>query len=1153
MNFILGLDIGIGSVGWAVIRNDEKKRIEDFGVRIFDSGESDNGQERKSQERRGYRSSRRLVTRRSHRKNRLRAHLVNIGFVTEHEIRSFYETSDNNIIKLRVKGLDEKLTPAELTACLVHICNYRGFNNYYDIADSDNILSAEEKKELESEYKGAQTIAELMSKGYRSVAEMYEKDDAFANKGSDFRKYRNRNTSDIKLVDRKYLTDEYQKLMKKQREYYPVLNDNTINILNDIIFRQRDFEDGPGDPRDKTRRYMGFLDSIGKCRFYRNEIKANRSTAIADIFAVVNSISQCRLFDKNGSPIRTLPVELSGDILDWITVNGNMTFTELKKLCKNRSVEIDRGELKSDFLSRSFKFLPAVRKLIESSGMDWTDFNKDMLSEQSILNRIGNFLSTNVTPRRRAARIAVEFPELNDEMRRRLIGMRTAGTANVCAKYMTGIIGSFIESGTLAGETQRDEQEKAASELPAVKKHRKLPAFRSEDDNEFFKNPVVFRSINETRKVVNAIIDRYGSPSAINIEVASELNRSYEDRLEIDRLNRNNMKRHDSARKSLKELLPGVEPNETMILRYLLWEQQGHKCLYSGREIPPELLANKDHTLEIDHIVPFSLILDDTFNNKALVYHSENQFKGQQTPLMYLTGDKKAQFIATVKKLYHEKTVSKTKYDYLMQPDLDSEKMDGWKSRNINDTRYISKYLRNYFRDNLLFSDDREELYRERVYAVKSVLTSRFRREWLNRNTWGTYDKKELKEFTFLDHAVDAIVIANLVPAYAEIAQVQMKLAILFKRNRHITDEYRQIEENCVNTMKRFYHMNEKDVKGLLENKTEAVSPIIPRLNDEVDFRVCDIQSFRYFDSKSKTPQDLTDEQICELFRRRIDAFYADDPSFAAGISMPITSHKQSFRLQSSLSKDQALSIVNVDGTEYQKVRKPIGDITLKLADKIYSSDESLKSSLKKLLNGNEKITVKEALEKQELDRFVTDSGMEYSHVSLLAIPKSYFIKEIGTHDEAETKRNYTVLPHDGYYCFEVYRTKKGKTALTGIYPTDIEKENGRMYLSRNYTYPDDYSEHIEYLFKRDYIELYKKKKGGEECYFRGYFNSGKNINRNQIIIRDDNQSVVDGNKHNIVIVQSTSRVKRVSIDILGRRGGYIKCGEPLSYLPEKK
>ena len=70
MRYTLGLDVGIGYIGWAVVRNDEPSRIIDFGVRAFESGELESGKDRTSQQRRRYRAARRLVRRRSHRKHR---------------------------------------------------------------------------------------------------------------------------------------------------------------------------------------------------------------------------------------------------------------------------------------------------------------------------------------------------------------------------------------------------------------------------------------------------------------------------------------------------------------------------------------------------------------------------------------------------------------------------------------------------------------------------------------------------------------------------------------------------------------------------------------------------------------------------------------------------------------------------------------------------------------------------------------------------------------------------------------------------------------------------------------------------------------------------------------------------------------------------
>ena len=79
MKYIIGLDVGIGSVGWAVVRNEENcKRIEDFGVRIFDSGEDLKKQKRESQIRREYRGTRRQIRRRRQRKERLKNFLDSI-------------------------------------------------------------------------------------------------------------------------------------------------------------------------------------------------------------------------------------------------------------------------------------------------------------------------------------------------------------------------------------------------------------------------------------------------------------------------------------------------------------------------------------------------------------------------------------------------------------------------------------------------------------------------------------------------------------------------------------------------------------------------------------------------------------------------------------------------------------------------------------------------------------------------------------------------------------------------------------------------------------------------------------------------------------------------------------------------------------------
>lgn len=82
------------------------------------------------------------------------------------------------------------------------------------------------------------------------------------------------------------------------------MTDKRINFICDnIVFIQRDFEDGPGDKKDSTRKYMGFLDSIGNCIYYKNEKRAFRTTIISDIYSLINQLSQVYFIDKNTEEI----------------------------------------------------------------------------------------------------------------------------------------------------------------------------------------------------------------------------------------------------------------------------------------------------------------------------------------------------------------------------------------------------------------------------------------------------------------------------------------------------------------------------------------------------------------------------------------------------------------------------------------------------------------------------------------------------------------------------------------------------------------------------------------------------------------------------------------------------------------------------------
>jgi CRISPR-associated endonuclease Csn1 len=91
--------------------------------------------------------------------------------------------------------------------------------------------------------------------------------------------------------------------------------------------------------------------------------------------------------------------------------------------------------------------------------------------------------------------------------------------------------------------------------------------------------------------------------------------------------------RHKDNEKALEEIrgLGISNPSGFDILKYKLWKEQDCKCAYSGETIPIERLF-EDSYCQVDHVIPYSQSMDDSYNNKVLVLTKENQEKRNETP-----------------------------------------------------------------------------------------------------------------------------------------------------------------------------------------------------------------------------------------------------------------------------------------------------------------------------------------------------------------------------------------------------------------------------------------------------------------------------------------------------------------------------------------
>lgn len=1115
-------DIGIGSCGWAVVSENEtgNRRIEDAGSRIFDSGEKADGKDRKSQERRGFRGVRRVLRRRKHRKELLKNYIRYIQFMSDYEIRCACESPADKVLLTKVKGLDEKLSKAELLQALLHACNHRGYKDFYEVTETDEAESQEEEDE-----KINQAAADRLDRSFeeshcRTISEYICRYCTIP--GTDRIDYRNRfyKNENRMIIRRKHVENEVRTILKKQREWYPELTDQKIEKIMGVIFSQRDFEDGPGDASDKYRRYTGFLESLGYCRFYPEERRGFRNTALGDVYAAINALSQYRYVHTDTGETK-LSQEAAAKMVSYIMKQGSLTRTQAAKLLKPLGIAIYGSKDVDKTLAKSFRFLKEMKKIAEKCQVSWesllseTDLTEYEEGKTSLLNQLGTVCSMYQTPHRKEEELKklrakweqVHFPPAFWNALKR---HKFNGTSSVSYHHMADAIEAFLK-GDIYGNFQWNKQ-KQLDEKQESQRERLLSAKVLMQDEDVKDNPVVLRSINETRKVLNCLIWLYGSPAEIHVEVADDVARSYLERKRIQKMQRDHEKTRDAIKKKIAEILhcTEAEVKGSQIERYKLYIEQEGKCLYSGRELDLEMvLDTQSHAYEVDHIIPYSLILDNTLANKALVCGNENQEKGQQTPLMYLKGEKKEAFIERVKaeKKRTSHPISNKKYDYLMLATLygkeAKEILTGWKSRNINDTRYITKYVVGLIKNHLQFAGEKA-----RVFGIRGHITSRFRKEWLGKNTWGSDEKCRAN---YLNHAADAIVLANLSKMDVEIAMDYEKLRQIRRHYGEMSIQYDHFLNHAAQRIAAFYPITEEAIrKQLVESK--RTPSYVPNLGREVDLRLGNPEG------------EIRSE---EEYRAETEMYY-EGAAFVVKPHLPYVSMKVERKFRGEIADSNPIRLVEENGIQYKISRSKVEELKREQLPKLYTSDGYLIEALEKAFENKDVKTVKDYMEKEHLDVFRTTNGQPVRKVSIKGMPVSNYYKK------SINETNYSILGVPKYYCVEVYTNSKGQTKIWGLRFVDMISYEGKLYL-KDGVRPADYARHVMYLFPGEYIEVEKKGK----IVYEGTYQNVYSINQGVLRIKVKNTNALKP-----ISIGNKAGVFKYAISLNGCKSGAVKEGE---------
>ena len=275
-----------------------------------------------------------------------------------------------------------------------------------------------------------------------------------------------------------------------------------------------------------------------------------------------------------------------------------------------------------------------------------------------------------------------------------------------------------------------------------------------------FPNPTVHICLNQLRRVVNRLIEVYGKPEVIAVELARDLKSNRDQLRRYQQEQRNGRERNQRFTEMLEK--SGQNPSPDMFRKLRLWEEQKQGavcvCPYTGDTLSFAKVTSSQ--TEVDHILPFSKTLDDSMANKVVCIAAANRDKGDRSPYEAFGHnqmgydyqkilDATAEFPPNKRWRFREDAMDRFAEEEIF---LD---------RQLNETRYLSRTARAY----LAHLYDEKGEGRRRVMATPGHLTALLRRAWglqgILRADPDTGEILRKQRDDHRHHAIDAFVVAN--------------------------------------------------------------------------------------------------------------------------------------------------------------------------------------------------------------------------------------------------------------------------------------------------------------------------------------------------------------------------------------------------------
>ena len=747
---VLGLDIGIGSVGVGILKKDTGEIIH-TNSRIFPAATADNNVERRNS-----RQGRRLNRRKKHRVVRFQDLFDDYGLLTD-----FSKVPINlNPYRLRVHGLNQQLTNEELFIALKNIVKRRGISYLDDASEDGGAVSSDYGKAVEENRKllAEQTPGQIQLERFEKYGQV-RGDFTVEEKGDKHRL--------INVFSTSAYRKEAERILRKQQEFNNQITDKFIEDYLKILTEKRKYYHGPGNEKSRTDYgiYTTKKDSegkyitlpnmydifIGKCTFYPNEYRASKASYTAQEFNLLNDLNNLTVPTET----KKLSEEQKKTIVEYAKSAKTLgASTLLKYIAKMIDASVDqirgyRVDVNNKPEMHTFEVYRKMQSLETISVGELSRNILDDLAHILTLNTEREGIEEAINTKLRDSFSQDQVFELV-QFRKNNSSLFSKGWHNFSLKLMMELIPELYETS--------EEQMAILTRLGKQKFKETSKRTKYIDEQEVTEeiyNPVVAKSVRQAIKIINEATKKYGIFDDIVIEMARENNEEDAKKDYIKRQKANHDEKNAAMEKAAfqyngkKELPDSIfHGHKELATKIRLWHQQGEKCLYTGKNIPISDLIHNQYKYEIDHILPLSLSFDDSLSNKVLVLATANQEKGQRTPFQALDSMDDAWSYREFKSYVKDsKLLGNKKKDYLLtEEDISKiEVKQKFIERNLVDTRYSSRVVLNALQDFY-----KAHKFDTTISVVRGQFTSQLRRKW------GLEKSRE----TYHHHAVDALIIA---------------------------------------------------------------------------------------------------------------------------------------------------------------------------------------------------------------------------------------------------------------------------------------------------------------------------------------------------------------------------------------------------------